>query len=231
MDWETGWTPMNYFAHGRYYTDEPYLLAGTAVPDLLSVVDRRVRVRLSEANHLTGDDNPHTAAVARGIVQHLRDDEWFHRTRAFFELSWQLTMKIRRLLPRDDGLRPRLVGHILVEVLLDAALIQEEPERLEDYYRAMDAVDGRAVQEAVNRAARRPTEHLATMIERFSGVRFLSDYAKDDTLFFRLNQIMRRVTLPPLPEAILGVLPESRRLVAGRKTELLLEYDEPYVLD
>ena len=36
---------MNYFAHGWNYVDAPYVLAGTAVPDWLSVVDRRVRAR------------------------------------------------------------------------------------------------------------------------------------------------------------------------------------------
>ena len=33
---------MNYFAHGVRFLEDPYFLAGTAVPDWLSVVDRRV---------------------------------------------------------------------------------------------------------------------------------------------------------------------------------------------
>ena len=40
---------MNYFAHGRAWIDDPYMLAGTAVPDWLNVVDRRVRVRSRQA--------------------------------------------------------------------------------------------------------------------------------------------------------------------------------------
>lgn len=220
---------MNYFAHGRLYTDEPYFLAGTAVPDLLRAVDRRVRVRSRAASSLTGDGDPRTAAVARGILQHLLDDQWFHRTRAFFELSWQLAGTIRDLLPRDDGLRPRLVGHILVELLLDATLIEEDPERLEAYYRAMDTIDGHVVQAAVNRMAARRTDRLATMLERFSQIRFLSDYPGDDRLLSRLNQIMRRIGLPPLPEQLLDALAESRRLVAVRKAELLA--GEPAAVD
>ena len=39
---------MNYFAHGHRFVDDPYFLAGTAVPDWLSVVDRKVRVRAAQ---------------------------------------------------------------------------------------------------------------------------------------------------------------------------------------
>ena len=42
-------TKMNYFAHGRHFIDQPYLLAGTAVPDWLNVVDRSVRARPARA--------------------------------------------------------------------------------------------------------------------------------------------------------------------------------------
>src|SRR3984957_18435669 len=36
---------MNYFAHGIRFVDRPWFLAGTALPDWLSVIDRRVRLR------------------------------------------------------------------------------------------------------------------------------------------------------------------------------------------
>jgi hypothetical protein len=49
----------------------------------------------------------------------------------------------------------------------------------------------------------------------------LWDYADDGKLWRRLNQVMRRVGLPPLPESIRDLLPEARRLVASRAVELL----------
>ena len=36
--------PMNYFAHGLRFLNRPYFLAGTAVPDWLSVADRATRM-------------------------------------------------------------------------------------------------------------------------------------------------------------------------------------------
>lgn len=212
---------MNYFAHGRAFIDDPYFLAGTAVPDWLNVVARRVKARSKHAQEFIEDADPRLAAVARGIVQHHADDGWFHETAAFAELSWQLTAMVRDALPPDDGLRPSFLGHILVELLLDAALIAEAPERLQAYYEALAAVDPAFVQQAVGRMATGMPERLAEFVPLFIRERFLWDYGDNGKLWFRLNQVMRRVKLPPLPEGFCELLHEARRLVERRKAELL----------
>ena len=212
---------MNYFAHGRHFIDDPYFLAGTAVPDWLNVVDRRVRVRSQQAEPFVTADDPCLARVAAGIVQHCRDDAWFHATRAFAELSLSLCAMLRDRLPADEGFRPHFLGHILVEILLDAALIADEPARLAEYYAAFDGLDGQAVERAVNRMSRRPTHQLGKLIPLFSRERFLSDYADDGKLLFRLNQVMRRVRLPLLPAELAPWFGTARRMVAERKGELL----------
>ncbi len=80
---------MNYFAHASGFLDdpsaEPYFIAGTAVPDWLMVADRGVRVRAKHVKPLVDDPDGPTAAIARGILQHLADDARFHETRAFAE--------------------------------------------------------------------------------------------------------------------------------------------------
>jgi hypothetical protein len=67
----------------------------------------------------------------------------------------------------------------------------------------------------------RPIEQLGTFIWLFSRERFLSDYADDGKLLFRLNQVMRRVRLPALPGELSGWLGAARAMVAERKDELL----------
>lgn len=216
---------MNYFAHGRAFVDNPYFLAGTAVPDWLNVVARRVKARRKHAQEFVDDADPRLAALAQGVMQHHADDGWFHETAAFAELSWQLTARVRDALPPDDGLRPSFLGHILVELLLDAALIAEEPERLEAYYAALSAIDAVFVEQAVGRMATGIPERLAEFVPLFIRERFLWDYRDDGKLWFRLNQVMRRVNLPPLPEAFCELLPEARQLVEERKSELLTPSD------
>ena len=212
---------MNYFAHARPFLDDPYFMAGTCVPDWLMVIDRRVRVRRHRAEPLAGDADRQTASVARGVLQHLRDDARFHKTRAFVETSLQLTAAARDRLGDDGGFRPSFLGHLLVELLLDASLITDDPRRLESYYQQLEAVNGRRVEEAVNRMANRPAERLAWMIARFCGARILWDYLEDGKLLGRLNQVMRRVLLPPLPDDFQELFPEARRKVALRQAELL----------
>jgi len=212
---------MNYFAHACPFLEDPYFMAGTCVPDWLTVIDRRVRVRMRRAEPLAEDADRQTASIARGIVQHLRDDARFHETRAFAELTLDLTVAARDRLGADAGFRPSFLGHILVEVLLDATLIADDPQRLETYYRRIEAVDGRRVEEAVNQMANRPTERLAWMIARFCGERILWDYLEDGKLLGRLNQVMRRVALAPLPDDFRELFPQARRKVAQRRAELL----------
>ena len=86
---------MNYFAHGQAFVDDPWFLAGTAIPDWLNVSDRGVRVRPKNAAHLMDDADRRVAALARGITRHHEDDAWFHSTAAFAELSWGFTARLR----------------------------------------------------------------------------------------------------------------------------------------
>ena len=212
---------MNYFAHGREFVFDPYFLAGTAVPDWLSVVDRPTRIRSRQAlEHIDAGD-PCLAAVARGIARHLHDDGWFHATRAFAELSLELTRRARCHLAEEAGFRPHFIGHILVEILLDAELIAADPGRLEAYYGALDRLDADRVAQAVGRMGRGGGQRLAVFIPLFSRERFLWDYLDDGKLMFRLNQVMRRVKLPALPADFGSLLPAARCQVAERQAELL----------
>ena len=211
---------MNYFAHGCRFLDNGYFLAGTAVPDLLSVVDRKVRTHRARATEFAGSLELCTASVAQGIVQHHHDDAWFHSTDAFNEVTWETTRLCYDLLPQDERFRPSFLGHILVELLLDAALIEMDPSKLERYYAAMEAVDVAAVEDAVCQIAGRPAKGLAWFIKRFCEVRFLCDYADDRKLIFRLNQVMRRVRLTALPESFVEVIGPAREMVSARAEEL-----------
>ena len=216
---------MNYFAHAVGFLDradaDPHFVAGTAVPDWLTVADRAVRVRAKHIRPLLADAHGPTAALARGIVQHWADDARFHGTRAFVETSLGLTVLARGALGGDDGFRPSFLGHLLTELLLDASLIAQDPGRLERYYGLLERVDGDWLQAVVSRAAPRPTERLAAMFWGFRRERVLWDYLEDGKLLVRLNQVMRRLRLGELPGHFAQLLPEARRLVESRKTELL----------
>lgn len=212
---------MNYFAHGFRFVGDPWFLVGTALPDWLNVVDRRVRVRRKRAEPFLEDSDSRVARLARGVTQHHRDDDWFHATRAFAETSMRLTRLARDLLPRDDGFRPGFLGHILVELLLDDRLIGAAPGGLESYYQAFERLDADEVAAVAEHVAGRPIPRLGDFMRLFVESRFLCDYAEDAKLYLRLNQVMRRVGLPVLPAEFCELAPESRRVVAARQGELM----------
>jgi len=212
---------MNYLAHALPFLDDPYFVAGTAVPDWLMVADRRVRMRPRYVEPWPRDADPLVAAVARGVMQHLRDDGRFHETRAFAETNMELAVATRKLLGHESGLAPNILGDLMVELLLEATLIAEAPDCLDAYYQTLAAVDFGRVEAAVNRFSPRRTERLAVFAAHFFQLRILSDYAEDAKLVVRIDQVLRRLKLEPLGDRLAGLLPYARRLVAERRAELL----------
>jgi hypothetical protein len=212
---------MNYLAHGWRFANEPYFLAGTAAPDWMSVIDRRNRLRGKVAAGFVEDSDPQLAALARGIVQHHADDAWFHQTAAFSELSLAFAVEVRDRLPGDEGFRPSFLGHILVELLLDSALAEEEPGRLDDYYAALARLDPALTERLISRLAMQPTTRVAVLVPRFIEERFLYDYLEDGKLLTRLNHVMRRVGLPQIPLDLVEAFPTMRDRVRERMDRLL----------
>ncbi len=211
---------MNYFAHGIRYLDQPYMLAGTAVPDWLSVTDRRLRLRPHRVAPLVEQDGA-VGEVARGVQQHCYDDGWFHRTPAFIQTSGDLTRLFRTLLDGQSGFRSALLGHIVTELLLDAALIERFPRQLDRYYQRLEELDTQIVQAAVNRMLPEPTQRLAPFISLFTKEAVLRDYLNDHALWVRLNQVMKRVKLESLPEEMVELLSQAREVVRRRVDGLL----------
>lgn len=212
---------MNFLTHALPYLDRPLLAVSTGVPDLMRVADRRIRVRARAARPFVDSEDAAMRAVARGVIQHVEDDRWFHGTAAFVELNLQLAVQLRDQLPGDAGFRPSFVGHILIEMLLDAFWIRDDRSTGDHYYRAFGSTDPSELQSCVNRITGVPTTRLTEVIERFVAARFLFDYLDDDRLLWRLNQIMNRVGLAALPPSLTGWLPQARELVESRRRELL----------
>lgn len=212
---------MNYLAHGFRFLDSPLMVAGTAVPDWLSVADRRVRVRSRRIHEHLDSLDTDLRAIAEGMLQHLHDDDLFHRSVRFVMLEAELSMRFRRIMPDRFDHRPALLGHIVVELLLDDFIAQQMPEVLDGYYAALSQVSALQIEAAVNIVATRTTDRLAGFVRQFQASQFLYDYADDTRLLGRLNQVMKRVTLPPLDSGSLPVLRDARQLLNQHGEELL----------
>ncbi|HEY4261144.1 MAG TPA: hypothetical protein VGM98_13350 [Schlesneria sp.] len=212
---------MNYFTHAIHYLDRPYFAAGTAVPDWLSVADRRIRLRPRQLEPWFDSADPIQAEVAAGAARHLHDDGWFHATRGFAEVTNELTLLFRNALGADDKYHCGFLGHVGMELLLDSILIERHPEKIDRYYDLLAEVDPAEIQAAVNRMAKEPTDKLAWFIGLFRQKQFLRDYSDDERLLLRLNQVLQRVKLSPLPIEARALLSTARDIVRKRADDLL----------
>jgi len=216
---------MNFLSHAIPYLDQPLLAISTGIPDWLGVVDRKIRARGKLAQPFLNSDDKELRSVAGGITRHIEDDRWFHGTQAFVETNMLFAVELRDLLPGDAGFRPTFVGHILIEMLLDALWIREDRSTADRYYDTIASIPGETIQRCVNTITGKPTDRLADVIRRFHDIQFLYDYLEHDKLLFRLNQVMKRVGLTELPESVGHWLSRAEKVVESRRTELLTPPD------
>lgn len=221
---------MNFLCHAIPYMDNPLLAVSTGIPDWLSVVDRKIRARRKLAQVHIDSDDQELRSVARGVIQHIDDDRWFHGTQAFVETNMTLAVQLRDLLPGDAGFRPTFVGHVLIEMFLDAFWIRDDRSTAERYYRSLKEIPPKTIQRCVNTITGKPTEGLVDVLARYVESQFLYDYLDHQRLLFRLNQVMKRVTLAPLPDDLIDWLPKAEKLVESSRQRLLTPSDgsNPY---
>ena len=213
---------MNYLSHGYRFLHRPLYLAGTVVPDWLSVVNRKVRARSRLVKpFVETTTNEQFKEVGLGILQHHADDDAFHRCAPFLDMESLVGKQFRRFMPDKFDHRPGFLGHIVVELMLDATLAANNPALLDEFYAVMDQVSVQTVEDAVNQMATRTTDKLAWFIDRFREERFLYDYMTDEGMFMRLNQVLKRVQLAPMPSDAIAALHVARKLLAARYGELL----------
>jgi hypothetical protein len=212
---------LNYLAHGYKYIDDPYFLAGTALPDWLSVVNRKIRVREKLAMQWIEHDDSARARFAQGVVQHHRDDEWFHQNPAFVLLNQRFLKDVRRYMPSANSMAVWFLAHVLIELLIDAALSDNDGDILETYYLAITQVPPDWIAQQVHAMTGREADRLEWMVGRFNEVQFLRDYQDDRLLLYRLNQVMQRAGLEALDENVAEFFPLARTLVRENLTELV----------
>ena len=212
---------MNYFTHAVRFLDSPYFVVGACVPDMLSVIDRKARVRRKTIASSLEQLGSTERDVAEGIIQHLDDDQWFHGTAGFYSVTAQIAGEFRNVLTEEDSWRCGFLGHISMELLLDAVLIEKDRSQLDRFYQCLEEVDHDLVQSVVSNLATREVPRLAEMLKLFLKERFLDDYLDDERLLYRLNQVMRRIGLEQLPGESVTVLETGREIVRTSQGRLL----------
>ena len=215
---------MNCFAHSIPFFDQPYFAVGTCIPDWLTACDRKCRARKKKAAAWVDDADPILAAVAAGVVQHHEDDYWFHGSAIFTRINMELAIEYREQFGNTQSMRASLIGHIVIEMLLDAFLESKFPGSMEKMYGWIAELDADKVQDSINRFASKPTTELVGEIERFQSERYLFDYLKDAGVRYRMNKVLGRLKLELMPAESVAWLGEKREQVYRHAEKLLAEH-------
>jgi hypothetical protein len=217
---------VNFLAHARASLDEPWVLAGVCLPDWLRVIDRRGRVDLERVDPNGRDARDEQ--LREGVRRHLHDDAWFHATPVF---EGTLARLARRMRAEHEGVRASFYAHILLELLLDAALMERDPELADRFYAQLEEIPP---DELASRAApmlhhaEHVLEHFPALFRRFRDVRFIEGYATDEGVLRSLRGLTTRLKqrgrgMAPLPDAFTDTIAWARGEVAAVADALLEE--------
>jgi len=217
---------MNCFAHALPFFDRPYFAVGTCIPDWLTACDRKCRARKKKAAAWLDDPDPILAAVAAGVVQHHEDDYWFHGSAIFTRVNLELAVEYREQFGNSQAMRANLIGHIVIEMFLDAFLESKFPGSMEQMYGWISELDPEKVQDCINHFASQPTTQLAGEIERFQSERYLFDYQNDKGVRYRMNNVLGRLNLELMPEQSIAWLGEKRQQVYQHAALLLAQHQK-----
>ncbi len=215
---------MNCFTHALPFLDNPSYAVGTCIPDWLAGSDRKCRAREKKAVLFVDHDDPVVANIAKGVVQHHRDDYWFHTGIQFQQTNIDFAVQIREHFDNEKGMRTGFVGHILIEMYLDAWLDKKYPGKLSEFYQTIATVDSAKVQSTINLFATRPTNRLAPAMLHFIDERYIFDYQDNARTLYRVNRVLGKIGLEPIDDRILPWMDTARQRVYAEVDELLTKY-------
>ena len=121
---------------------------------MLSVVDRKVQVRSRNLKPLIETHQGDVAELASGMLQHLNDDHWFSCDSDLQSAQFGICSRhYEKLFLKTRRFAPHFLGHILIELLLDARLAECNPGLLNEYYDVLGQVDPVKIQSVINMAS------------------------------------------------------------------------------
>ncbi len=189
---------MNFLAHyvvaTRFLTPVEPLSAyvvGTALPDLLPLAERRVRLRPARVASVE-IQTEFEAALAAGISAHLATDAAFHKTAAFALAEAEVSTLLAEAAFEGIRVRRFFVAHVLTEIVLDAALLRAGPALAGRFYGPFAAADFDLAVQWTEAVTGRALPHLPYVLARFAETQYLRHYAQDDGVATGLSNLCRR---------------------------------------
>ena len=222
---------MNFLAHHviatRFLTPAaplPTYVVGSALPDLIPLTARRVRLRPALVERWPAP-TAEASALRAGVLIHLATDAAFHKTPAFAEAQDTVGHILAQTLFKDIRVRRFFVAHVLTELALDAVLLRRDPTIADDFYTAFAAADYAGVTRWTENAIGQPLPVLPSVLERFAQSRYLYQYGEDAGVATGLSRLCARARQDTFEGKnygqLVGVVRQTVAAV-GKRAEALL---------
>lgn len=202
---------MNYLAHALPHLHDPWMVAGTSLPDWLRFL--RVRLRHDRLAAPVADAGSPVERLRAGARQHHEDDQRFHADERFDALAAGLARELRALDP-DPRFRASTIAHVAIEMLVDAALLRSHAGSGERYYAALESLEVSTLAQATRELSGAEVPHLPELRRRFLEARFILSYERDVGVVRALDGVLSRIGLPPTPRGVAACIEKARPSVA-----------------
>ncbi|MGB0430683.1 MAG: hypothetical protein ACPGLV_09435, partial [Bacteroidia bacterium] len=128
---------MNFISHFYCHrATSPIHNFGLHFPDFIGIVDRNLKLN----TYLGGYDLKNQQFLL-GIKNHLKADEIWHN-HTFFKAKTRLIKEVLKQYGiSDKPYRPFFMTHVMLEILLDRAIIRYEKQVAEDMYLSLEKCD------------------------------------------------------------------------------------------
>ncbi|MDF1663561.1 MAG: hypothetical protein P1V97_17450 [Planctomycetota bacterium] len=193
---------MNYLTHyffNRGVSDHDFHI-GVAVPDMLSSFNRKARPNFDRARQFVEEDDVgEEKSFLKGVINHEYGDQIFHSSDYFKHFTGEIKRCYRaRTFP---GMRVRswFLAHITLEIALDHALIQTDPDLVDDFYDAFDRCGHNKISENTVSILHKESlgQGFGAYIQRFKSTRFLEHYRNLEGITEAVNRVCLRARQDP----------------------------------
>jgi len=189
---------MNFIAH--YYMDrhveDSYFFLGVNAPDLVSIHNRRVRLKEHNLPLLMENDaSEREINFYNGVLRHLEVDRVFH-TSPFFERETEILGQLfRERFSEGTIKRSYFLAHILFELMLDRVMMVDDPSLLSRYYGHWENVSNTEIVHLTEWMAGKHLPGYASFLKKFVRKKYLYHYQEIELFTGVIRRIMERVRI------------------------------------
>ncbi len=176
---------MNFLAH--YYfdkTESVYYNVGLVLPDLnRNFCKGNLQLNKPFEKQILND-------IQQGCIKHIAKDKIFHQSIFFKETQKQVSQLIDH---QSRWPRKWFLNHILVEIMLDRALMDKFPLLCHQFYNDLEQAETIHLEEFLKHSGIEDYQEFGHKYVKFNEYKFIFNYLHNEKLIIALSKIYQKV--------------------------------------